>query len=715
MKSIKYIAIFFSAALFVTGCDTALAPGISGDPATVVPEKEVSFDYSDLPGESSFFSPGSEQDLINETHYGYLIVRIEDSFKEKVITDAGAVVVNRMEMNGGRYLYVRKNREVLKLLKTLNNAPGVVYAEPDMINEMYSAVTYSDDLNDPRINSSQYSYHITGLGEALKTYGVGEYDVFIATIDSGINKTHEEFGSVYGAHPGYSMFDKTGDAGSVSYTFVGPGNDPVAMDGSNWDSNPGEGHGTHVSGTILAEGNNGLGVTGVCPDNATYLFYKCFADDENGNSVDGSGSTWAVYGSFKHLVDYKVANIDSDYTVPVNMSLGGDYASYYAIDVINYGLENKVVAVVASGNDGFNISAFPAAYQGVIAVGATNGRDEKVHFSNSGKHLSVSAPGFNIISAGNTAVDEYVYMSGTSMATPFVTGLVGLMLTHDPTLSPAMIKHILESTADDKGAPGFDEDYGWGRVNVAAAIEAVINLSPSDSSPYSEYLLQANVTNSGIGVAAVPVYLYKSTGEFVASSLSSESGIASFGLLREGDYILKTFYFGESLSDDSDPVKVVSFNNPLGNVVVDFAYDFPIYNIITATNEGTAGTDTVIELYRVDDSDPANPAFEFILDYDRGALDQTQYPLQRGEDYVIGITAYVSDGSPLDGHYAIRISEDNPDPSSYTGSAALTDGNDDMEPNDTEADAYVINPEQTYNAYLDGEEYDFYRISIPAN
>jgi thermitase len=719
MKIFKYsVALVLLLTVFFTGCDTGVITLSDEGDTVITPDKNDPVDFSSYTAEGSFFNPETEQDLINKTHYGYLIVRVEPSFDEQIVEDAGAVVVNRMEMDGNNYLYVKKNSNVLSLIKTLNMAEGVIYAEADLLNELYAPVSYSDDLDDPRINSSQYSYHITELGEALKNYGVGENEIFIATIDSGINKTHEEFTGIFGTHPGYSMFSKTGTTGAVDYTFVGPGTDPVAMDGSNWDGNPGEGHGTHVSGTILAEGNNGLGVTGVCPDNATYLFYKCFADDATGASVDGSGSTWAVYGSFRHLVEYKAANIDSDYTVPVNMSLGGDYASNYAIDVINYGLKNKVVAIVASGNDGFNVSAFPAAYQGVIAVGATNGRDEKVHFSNSGKHLSVTAPGFNIISTGNTAADEYVYMSGTSMATPFVTGLVGLMLTHDPTLSPAMIKYILESTADDKGAAGFDEDYGWGRVNVDGAIEAVIgNLTTPLSSPYSEFLLKAQVTNEGVAAPAVPVYLYKSTGEFVATSLTSEEGTASFGLLREGDYVLKSFYFGKDLADDSEPIKNISFVNPVDDVVVGFAYSFPIYNIITAANEGTVGTDTMIEVYSVDESDPdpANHVYELLLEYDRGALDKIQYPFVRGEDYIIGITAYVWDGAALDGHYAIRVSEDDPDPSTYTGQATLTDGNDDMEPNDTEVDAWSIDLDQTYNAYLDGEEYDFFRVSIPSS
>ncbi len=707
MKKFKYLTILtvITAILFAgcnmgnnsTGSTNAGNTGKSG---------------SDL----EFFNPTSEQIIKDNSNYGYVIVKLDSSVDSISLEKTGARKVATTTIGSSEYLYLYKDGEILELLEALNNTPGVVFAEADMNNTRDEAVEYNGDLNDPRLDSSQYSYHITGLGEALKKYGVGENEIYVATIDSGINKLHEEFQGLFaeGDHPGYSMFDKSGTEGAVSYTFR-ENIAPVEMDYSNWDSNPGEGHGTHVSGTILAKGNNGIGVAGICPDNAKYMFYKCFADDASGNSVGGSGSTWAVYGSYKHLIEWKVANLPADHTVPVNMSLGGDWASNFAIDVINYGLTKKVVAISSSGNDGYRISTFPSSYQGVISVGATNGRDEKVHFSNSGASLSVTAPGFNIISTGNvngTEEEKYTYKSGTSMAAPFVTGLVGLMLTHDPTLSPAEIKYLLETNADDKGAPGFDEHFGWGRVNVERTIEAV--LANDRNTPYSDHLLRAIVYNGEDGAAAVPVYLYNSDGSFVSAALTAEDGSASFGLLKDGDYTIKVFYHGQNLVDGSEAIKDVSFVNVSDNVEVVFNYDFPFYNIITASNDGNAAqdrnTDTAITLYLVE-----GESFTQLTTYDSGALDKFTYPLQRGKEYVIGISAYVSGGEALDGHYAIRISEDDPAADTYTGAAELVDNNDTLgEPeNDEQATAYELSLGTTYNAYLNDTENDYYRVVIP--
>lgn len=709
MKIFKHISVLLLlVAVFLSACDTGLTTFSESD------------SFEATKGEMIFFNSETEQKIKINTNYGYVIAKVDSTFADVTIKKNGAELLGSMEINGYRYLYLYKSEEIMNFLNTLTQADGVLFAEPDLINKLHTEVEYDGDLDDPRINSSQYAYHLTGLGDALKTYGVGEHEIYIATVDSGINKLHEEFSGIFSpGHSGFSMFNKTGTEGAVDYTFVGADAVPVVMDDTNWDSNPGEGHGTHVSGTILAKGNNGIGITGVCPDNAKYLFYKCFADDADGNRVEGSGSSWAVYGSLKYLVDWKIANLPADNSVPVNMSLGGDWASHFAIDMISYGLKNNVVIIASSGNDGFNVSSFPAAYQGVIAVGATNGRDEKVPFSNSGKYLSVTAPGFNIISTGNingAESDKYTYKSGTSMSAPFVTGLVGLMLTHDPTLTPREIKQLLEENADDKGIAGFDEDYGWGRVNVDRTIGAVKNHLITPGTPiYSEFQLQAKVLNKGVGASKVPVYLYKSSGEFVATALTSDAGFASFGLLPEGEYELKVFFFGKDLIDGSKANKTVSFTSVTEDKVVEFNYNVTVMNIITAANGGTVNTDTIISIYLVDDSDPAEEVYTLLTEFDSDDLDKITFPMDSGHDYIIGINAYKNDGVNLDGHYALRVSSDDPASDTYTGQAALADGNDTLgEPgNNDPGGAYVINGGVTYNAYLDEDEYDYYRISIP--
>ena len=115
-------------------------------------------------------------------------------------------------------------------------------------------------------------------------------------------------------------------------------------------------------------------------------------------------------------------------TVPVNMSLGNSIGSEYAFSILTNALMHNVLPVIAMGNEGRYTAAYPAAFPGVLAVGATNGKDKKARFSNNGAWISVAAPGESIISCGNSTTSSYVSLSGTSMAAPFVTGLISYLL-----------------------------------------------------------------------------------------------------------------------------------------------------------------------------------------------------------------------------------------------------------------------------------------------
>jgi subtilisin family serine protease len=666
------------------------------------------------------FNPTSEADLIEETVYGYVILKTDMTFSSSRIAELGAEIVDSFSLSGSNYFYIYKSDGILNLLGKLQSLPGVYYAEADIKHELFDVVSYDSQLDDPYVGAAQYSYFITELGRSLETYGLGTNEVYIATVDSGINIPHEEFQGVF--EFGYSMFTKTGTTGAVEYAFVGDATDPVPMDGTNWDGNPGEGHGTHVSGTIAALGNNSAGVVGVAPDNVRYILYKCFADDASGSSVGGSGSSWAVYGSLKHLVDWKIANSVSQ-TIPVNMSLGGSYANSFASEMIDYGLENNVVVVAASGNDGQNTHQFPAGYAGVITVGATNGRDELVHFSNRGQHISVTAPGYDIVSVGNTDTTEIVSMSGTSMATPFVTGLIANMLTFDPTLTPAEIKYLLESSADDLGDPGFDESFGWGRVNVFNAIAAVQDhLAGAEiMTPYSDYSLVIEVTNLGTALEGVAVYLYKEDGTFMASVYSDENGLASFNLIPKGIYTAKAMFQGALLADGSDAIKTVDYSDPAADVVVAMAYNQNIYYIETLENDGngiynsygTAVADTVIEVF--------DSSQNLLLIYDYNILDTVSISLEPGETYYIRISPYSTQSDIYAGNYSLNVSKTLA--GTTTGTALMYETNDvdnpgladELEfsdpstyvPNDDFASALPIVVDTVYHNFLsDGLTYD---------
>ena len=245
-------------------------------------------------------------------------------------------------------------------------------------------------------------------------------------------------------------------------------------------------------------------------------------------------------------------------TIPVNLSLGGYAVSPYEVEMMSKALAAGILPVIAMGNNGKTIASFPAALQGVLAVGATTMYDTRADFSNGGSWISVCAPGAGIFSCGNggrdwsntnspTVKQSYLWMSGTSMATPFVTGTLTYLLSIKPDLSPYQLKTLLENTADkiDRSSPygqydsrGFSKWYGYGRVNVLKAAEAVKTGAgiPAEGSVYSEKAVKITVKKAGKPQTKTHVWLYeKASGICASVGLTDEQyGTISFYGLRIG-------------------------------------------------------------------------------------------------------------------------------------------------------------------------------------
>ena len=161
----------------------------------------------------------------------------------------------------------------------------------------------------------------------------------------------------------------------------------------------------------------------------------------------------------------------------VNMSLGGlPQGPSFVDDAVQYAIGKGVIVVIASGNDGQGAQvAYPGRIPGAIAVGAVGPTDERKGYSNGGGALSVVAPA-GITTAYYKGGKYEAGVEGTSLSTPEVTGLVGLMLAINPDLTPAEAKSILEQTADkDPDMKGKDKTnlYGFGRINVDRALKRV--------------------------------------------------------------------------------------------------------------------------------------------------------------------------------------------------------------------------------------------------
>lgn len=329
----------------------------------------------------------------------------------------------------------------------LSQNPAIEYAEP-VFTFPYPQV-FADEApaptppasfpNDPMF-SRQWAHKITDSqgGWAVTK---GDKKVIIGIVDSGVDINHPDL------------------KGKIVDTFNGADN--------NKDVEDVVGHGTHVAGIAAAMTNNGTGVAGVAPD-CGILAVKVSSGKSSFPSTAGiaNGIIWAA----DHGADV------------INLSLGSSRQSRAITDAVKHAISKDVVVIAATGNDGRRTKSYPAATDGVIAVGSTTSRDGLSSFSNYGKHVSVAAPGSNILSTfplndNLIKQKEYGSISGTSMATPFVTGLAALILSQHPNLDSQAVRQALESSADDKGDPGWDEKFGHGRVNVANALSAAAQIS----------------------------------------------------------------------------------------------------------------------------------------------------------------------------------------------------------------------------------------------
>ncbi|MBI2626123.1 MAG: S8 family peptidase [Candidatus Nealsonbacteria bacterium] len=265
------------------------------------------------------------------------------------------------------------------------------------------------------------------------------FGVNVAIIDTGIDKDHA---------------DLVGNLkGGVNFVSKSPAK---PADPNKWDDD--NGHGTHVAG-IVAAVDNEIGVIGTAPE--AYLWAVKVLDRNGSGYISDviDGINWAVNNGMR----------------VVNMSLGTASDIQALHDAVDAAYNAGLVLVAAAGNSGdgngtTNEVIYPAKYSSVIAVAATASDDSTPYWSSEGEEVELAAPGVDIRSTWNDGL--YNTISGTSMATPHVAGTVALMLK-DSVLSPAEVRAALQAAADDLGAPGRDNFYGYGLVDTEESVTGV--------------------------------------------------------------------------------------------------------------------------------------------------------------------------------------------------------------------------------------------------
>lgn len=310
-------------------------------------------------------------------------------------------------------------------IRLLESFPGVLYAEPD-----YPLHALDITPNDPSFKE-QWGLISMNMPAAWEI-SQGSNQVIVATIDTGIDYRHPDLASNIWQNkdeiPGNKLDDD--DNGFIDDFY---GVNMVNQTGDPFDD---EGHGTHVAGIIAAQGNNHIGIAGVAW-NTKILPCKFLDSNGSGNTSDAIACLDYVY-----LLKKKGVNI-----VATNNSYGGPSSSRAFYDAIRAQADAGILFITAAGNDGKNndtYNSYPANYNlpNVISVAAVDKKGALASWSNRGSNtVHVGAPGVGILSTfpGN----KYQILEGTSMATPYVTGLAALIKAAKPTLAMAEIRNLI--------------------------------------------------------------------------------------------------------------------------------------------------------------------------------------------------------------------------------------------------------------------------------
>lgn len=295
-----------------------------------------------------------------------------------------------------------------------------------------------------------------------------------------------------GAYDAWDISDGTGSIVAVLDTGVRAGGpDGITTLLSGWDAyyndddpSDNDGHGTFVAGTIAQTTNNGRGVAGMAPG-AAILPVKVLSDQ-------GFGDVRALANGIVYATD-QGADV-------INMSLGSPSSSQTEYRAIQYAYDRDVVLVAASGNEFATSVSYPAAYPEVIAVGAVRAGGTRSPYSNTGTGLEIVAPGgdLNRDDNGDGYADgvlqetvqngrfTYVFWEGTSMATPHVAAAAA-MIKAAGVNDPEEVREVLALSARDGGSAGYDTSYGYGILDVEAALKLVVdNTTPPEIEPEPE-------------------------------------------------------------------------------------------------------------------------------------------------------------------------------------------------------------------------------------
>jgi serine protease len=382
----------------------------------------------------------------------------DDRLAERCVADAGGARAARSAF-GRRYVVEpMAGMDASSLTERFRLMSEVEYAEPDGVVHAHFAP------NDERYN---LQWHLKVIGaERMWDIQKGDPSVAVAVLDTGV--AYEDFGP----------FRKAPDFGGTVFL---PGFNVFTRDAHANDDNF---HGTHVASIIAEATNNGIGASGIAYQSA--IMPVKVLDSE------GFGSNSGIAEGIDYAVKFRQGGVNP--VRVINLSLGGSTRSQALQSAIDRAVLAGITVVASAGNDNTSPVEYPAAYDNVIAVGSVDGRKVKAPYSSFGVALDLMAPGgdirrddngdgrpdgvlqqtFDPASAAQGRYDNfgYYFVVGTSEAAPQVSALAAL-LARQGIKDPKAIQALMERTAEDLGASGRDDQFGWGLIRPAEALKGL--------------------------------------------------------------------------------------------------------------------------------------------------------------------------------------------------------------------------------------------------
>ena len=365
---------------------------------------------------------------------------------------------------------LQRKLDTIEIVKALRKRPDIVSARLNYIRQP-SAIPndeyYSYQWHYPQINLPQ-AWDVTTGSNAI-----------VAVIDTGVLLNHPDLqGQLVTGYDFIRSPDNAGDGDGIDNNPDDVGDDP------NGNSSF---HGTHVSGTIAAASNNLNGVAGV-------------AWDAKVMPLRALGRFGGTDYDIEQAVRYAARLPNDSGTLPeqkadvINLSLGGASNTTVPPEAFRLAREAGVIVVAAAGNEASSGLNYPASLNGVVSVSATTINNRLASYSNFGKTVDIAAPGGSssdvngdgyadgvLSTVGSDASGSirfgFAFYQGTSMASPHVAGVVALMKSVNPDMTPADFDRLLENgdLTDDLGATGRDDQFGYGIVNAYRAVNAALN------------------------------------------------------------------------------------------------------------------------------------------------------------------------------------------------------------------------------------------------